>query len=452
MKAASQAEAAAARAAVEAARTAAEAERRAAEAGAAEFKRAKQADHAYREGELRKVYAQLDVNNNGTVNEDELLMIGMRRQLYNGQDAWTLEQNATLMDAIGTDVDGNLPEENFVSFFNRSFESNREQFNKRIGQFSACALELARMKTNSTSNPPARASPSGYSSQLPAIVDNCRAQLEQEVTIPPVPLLQYVPPGLQPSTEPCYEPAVNWIDSNELMMNIALKEAAALATAIYKADIQVTAQAAELTQALQLVEAAAERKTLCVAAAEAATLVRVESSQCVSIAAAEAEIRMSAAEDAGAIAAADNEILQAALDKENTATQAWESAQSAVVDAEREATQRFLAAPLAGQSKADAERKRMQGKRQWRTDVLNPLTKIVAAAQTRKLAAAKETEPLKEPALKSAKNAADLASLAERAAQLVSEEQQAERAAAEEVNRRNQEIKSVTYLCTSWCC
>ena len=54
--------------------------------------------------------------------------------------------NRTLMNRIGTDRKGNLPESNFVKHFNSTLASDRDEFDKTIVQFMACAQACRRSK------------------------------------------------------------------------------------------------------------------------------------------------------------------------------------------------------------------------------------------------------------------------------------------------------------------
>ena len=63
-----------------------------------------EAEEAYRTAQLSRVYASFDLDGDGGVSEDEMLLIGARRQLFPDQACWTLERNTELMEEIGTDA------------------------------------------------------------------------------------------------------------------------------------------------------------------------------------------------------------------------------------------------------------------------------------------------------------------------------------------------------------
>merc|ERR1711865_882984 len=71
-------------------------------------------DEAARQLELSKVYREFDIAGDGSVGAEELLLLGQtRRKLGQKAGEWTMQNNANLMQKIGTDQFGNLPEANF---------------------------------------------------------------------------------------------------------------------------------------------------------------------------------------------------------------------------------------------------------------------------------------------------------------------------------------------------
>ena len=72
-------------------------------------------DKEQRQAELRKVYREFDLEGSGDVGADELLLLGQtRRKLGQKGGQWTAQNNANLMQKIGPDIDGNIPEDSFV--------------------------------------------------------------------------------------------------------------------------------------------------------------------------------------------------------------------------------------------------------------------------------------------------------------------------------------------------
>ena len=91
---------------------------------------------------LRKVYQIFGVQGNGSVGAAELLVLGQtRRKLGQKPGEWTHQHNAALMNKIGTDSAGNLPEENFVRYFDSNLPAERHNFDELVDQFVQCALE-----------------------------------------------------------------------------------------------------------------------------------------------------------------------------------------------------------------------------------------------------------------------------------------------------------------------
>lgn len=101
----------------------------------------------YRQAQLRKVYQEFDLDANGDVGEKELLLLGQaRRKLGQKQGEWTREMNHNMMIKIGTDNQGNLPDNNFVEYFDETISADRAEFDRVVGQFMECARACRQRK------------------------------------------------------------------------------------------------------------------------------------------------------------------------------------------------------------------------------------------------------------------------------------------------------------------
>jgi len=100
-----------------------------------------------REAALQGVYREFDIDGDGHVGLEEMLILGQtRRKLGQKQGEWTREMNRSLMDRIGPDANDDLPETNFVRYFNGSLPSEAAEFDKNIEQFLECARALRKKK------------------------------------------------------------------------------------------------------------------------------------------------------------------------------------------------------------------------------------------------------------------------------------------------------------------
>ena len=76
----------------------------------------------------------------GDVGFEELLTLGQtRRKLGQRGGAWTDAMNENLMNRIGTDSRGSIPEHNFAKYFNETLPSDREAF-----EVSYCSVHLSK--------------------------------------------------------------------------------------------------------------------------------------------------------------------------------------------------------------------------------------------------------------------------------------------------------------------
>ena len=124
-----------------------------------------------REEALRKVYREFDLDRNGDVGEDEMLLLGQTRRVL-GQKAgeWTKQVNARLMVKIGAERNGSLSEPKFVQYFDETLPDYRTEFDRIIKQFMKCAQACRKTKLHTRGmrlDPAAkRSASSGASSTL----------------------------------------------------------------------------------------------------------------------------------------------------------------------------------------------------------------------------------------------------------------------------------------------
>ena len=75
---------------------------------------------------------------------EELLALGQtRRKLGQKQGDWTHEMNDKLMQKIGVNGQGNVSEDNFVTYFDHSLSKDRTAFDTTVAQFRECAVRYA---------------------------------------------------------------------------------------------------------------------------------------------------------------------------------------------------------------------------------------------------------------------------------------------------------------------
>jgi len=110
-------------------------------------KRESEQNQDYRQGELRKVYQEFDLDGGGDVGKEELLVLGQtRRKLGQKEGKWTDGMNDTLMKKIGMDRKGSIPENNFVQYFDGTLAGSRPEFDKTVVQFMECARACRKTK------------------------------------------------------------------------------------------------------------------------------------------------------------------------------------------------------------------------------------------------------------------------------------------------------------------
>jgi len=98
---------------------------------------------------LREVYQIFDLDHSGEVGFDEMLTLGRaRRSLGQKKGEWTYELNERMMERMGTDDNGDVPMENFVTFFESSLTYDDPGFKSTMEQFRACARECNKRKAH----------------------------------------------------------------------------------------------------------------------------------------------------------------------------------------------------------------------------------------------------------------------------------------------------------------
>ena len=84
-----------------------------------------------------------DLNGNGSVGSNEMLVLGKaRRALGQKGGEWLVGQNNALMQKMGVDMKGDVPLEGFVRHFNDTLPMDSTEFNAIIDQFILCAQTL----------------------------------------------------------------------------------------------------------------------------------------------------------------------------------------------------------------------------------------------------------------------------------------------------------------------
>ena len=112
-------------------------------------------DEGERQLELSKVYREFDLAGDGSVGAEELLVLGQtRRKLGQKAGEWTAQNNANLMQKIGTDQFGNLPEDNFVQYFAGSLATDAAEFGRTMQQFMQCATLCRKNKMRLSNTTP----------------------------------------------------------------------------------------------------------------------------------------------------------------------------------------------------------------------------------------------------------------------------------------------------------
>jgi len=120
---------------------------------------------------LRQVFGAFDIDNNGFITDNELLLLGKaRRELGQKQGEWTTEMNRTLMTRIDTDGDGRIKEIEFTRFFDDFLPRNSVDFERNVAQFFKVASAVRKGPFGSSAAPAAalrsRAGAGGGSSMI----------------------------------------------------------------------------------------------------------------------------------------------------------------------------------------------------------------------------------------------------------------------------------------------
>ena len=90
----------------------------------------------------------------GHVGFDEMLLLGQtRRELGHKTSDWTSEDNRALMDKIGPNQNDDLPEINFVRYFNRTLPRDPTEFDRNVEEFMHCAHDLRVKKEQEAQQP-----------------------------------------------------------------------------------------------------------------------------------------------------------------------------------------------------------------------------------------------------------------------------------------------------------
>lgn len=88
-----------------------------------------------RTGRLREVFKMFDIDNGGTIGEDELLELGIaRRKTGQASGEWTRERNARLIARMTKDGgrSGEVTESEFVDYFDQVLPPSPEEFEREV--------------------------------------------------------------------------------------------------------------------------------------------------------------------------------------------------------------------------------------------------------------------------------------------------------------------------------
>lgn len=104
-----------------------------------------------REKKLKQVFQAFDLNSDGTIGADELLVLGQqRRKLGQKSGEWTKEMNNRLMKKLDTSGDGRVQMREFIDFFDEQLPSAKPQFNHHCDAFLQVAHSLQEQHNRSS--------------------------------------------------------------------------------------------------------------------------------------------------------------------------------------------------------------------------------------------------------------------------------------------------------------
>jgi len=106
-----------------------------------------EAELRYREGRLRAVFKEFDLDGGGTIGKEELMELGKaRRRLGQKQGRWSENSNRRMMARMDKDGDGEVAEAEFVTFFNSYLPGERPEFVIIMEQFMLVATAVRSAK------------------------------------------------------------------------------------------------------------------------------------------------------------------------------------------------------------------------------------------------------------------------------------------------------------------
>jgi len=96
---------------------------------------------------LQQVHRAFDLDDKGTVRAEEIMALGQeiqrqRRSLGHKSVRWTKELHRSLLQNLGADRAGNVPEGAFVSYFDKSMTTEQAEFEALVEYLLACAWAL----------------------------------------------------------------------------------------------------------------------------------------------------------------------------------------------------------------------------------------------------------------------------------------------------------------------
>ena len=94
----------------------------------------------YRETKLAEVFALFDLDGNGSVEAQELMVLGLRRrELGHVDGGWSEKQNEKLVQAMDTNGDGKIQQSEFCQYFSQALALDTAKFENVITQFKEVA-------------------------------------------------------------------------------------------------------------------------------------------------------------------------------------------------------------------------------------------------------------------------------------------------------------------------
>ena len=110
-----------------------------------------------RKGALAKVFRNFDLDSSGSIEPDELKILGqMRKYLGQKKRHWDEAKNKKLLKSVDKDKNGNIEMDEFVAHFIKALDHlDQHEFMQTMSDFTACAVEAAKRDQASPPSPEA---------------------------------------------------------------------------------------------------------------------------------------------------------------------------------------------------------------------------------------------------------------------------------------------------------